>query len=65
MLRLASKPDPIRVVEDHVASPTYAPALALRTADLVDLGTQGIVHIGGGTPISWYDWAAKILGGRD
>ena len=62
MLRLASKPDPIRVVEDHVASPTYAPALALRTADLVELGTQGIVHIGGGTPISWYDWAAKIFG---
>lgn len=64
MLRLAAKNDPIRVVEDHVASPTYAPALAARTADLVELGVHGvsgIVHIGGGTPISWFDWARKIF----
>ena len=51
----------IRVVEDHVASPTYAPALAARTADLVERSAYGILHIGGGTPISWFDWAAKIL----
>ena len=64
MLRLAAKNDPIRVVEDHVASPTYAPALAARTADLVELrppGSGGIFHIGGGSPISWFDWAAKIF----
>src|SRR5215212_2217576 len=35
MLRLASSAHPIRVVEDHVASPTYAPLLAARTLDLV------------------------------
>ena len=28
MLRLAASPNPIRVVEDHVGTPTYAPALA-------------------------------------
>ncbi|MBZ5675201.1 MAG: dTDP-4-dehydrorhamnose reductase [Acidobacteriia bacterium] len=61
MLRLAAKNDPIRVVEDHVASPTYAPALAARTVDLVERGTDGIFHLGGGTPISWFDWAAKIF----
>lgn len=61
MLRLAAKNDPIRVVEDHVASPTYAPALAARTADLVERGAEGIFHIGGGTPISWFDWAAMIF----
>jgi dTDP-4-dehydrorhamnose reductase len=64
MLRMAAQNKPIRVVEDHVASPTYAPALAARTADLVELGihaTGGIFHIGGGTPISWFDWAAKIF----
>jgi dTDP-4-dehydrorhamnose reductase len=64
MLRLAAQNNPIRVVEDHVASPTYAPALAARTADLVERGTHGtggIFHIGGGTPISWFDWAAKIF----
>ena len=61
MLRLAAGGQPIRVVEDHVASPTYAPALASRTADLVEKNIYGIVHVGGGTPISWYDWAAKIF----
>ena len=64
MLRLAAENKPIRVVEDHVASPTYAPALAARTVDLVELGTggtSGIFHIGGGTPISWFDWARKIF----
>jgi len=61
MLRLASGSNPIRVVEDHVASPTYAPALAARTAELIDRGAHGVFHIGGGTPISWFDWARKIF----
>jgi dTDP-4-dehydrorhamnose reductase len=61
MLRLAAKGDPIRVVEDHSASPTYAPALASRTADLVERGAQGVFHIGGGAPISWFEWAVKIF----
>src|SRR5579863_4134668 len=61
MLRLASKGSPIKVVEDHVASPTFAPALAERTAQLVERGIDGIVHLGGGSPISWFDWAVKIF----
>ncbi len=61
MLRLAAKGEPIRVVEDHIASPTYAPALASRTADLVERGAQGLFHIAGGAPISWFDWAVKIF----
>ena len=65
MLRLATqnaaKNEPLRVVDDHVASPTYAPALAARSADLVERGAHGIFHIGGGTPISWFQWARKIF----
>jgi len=61
MLRLAGGGQPIRVVEDHVASPTYAPALAARTADLVDRNCTGIFHAGGGTPISWFDYARLIF----
>ena len=61
MLRLAASPNPIRVVEDHVASPTYAPALASRTADLVQRKESGVFHIGGGLPISWYEYARKIF----
>jgi len=61
MLRLAKSSNPIRVVEDHVAAPTFAPALASRTADLVERGAQGLFHIGGGAAISWFDWAVKIF----
>ena len=61
MLRLAAGGQPIRVVEDHVASPTYAPALASRTIDLAEKGQCGVFHVGGGTPISWFDYAKLIF----
>jgi len=61
MLRLAANKQPIRVVEDHVASPTYAPLLAARTVDLVERKQHGLFHAGGGTPISWFDYAAMIF----
>ncbi len=61
MLRLAAGRQTIRVVEDHFASPSYAPALAARTIDLVQRGEKGLFHIGGGTAISWYDYAKLIF----
>ena len=61
MLRLARSGQPIRVVSDFVASPTYAPELAKRTADLVERNASGVFHIGGGTPISWFDYAKLIF----
>lgn len=61
MMRLASSGQPIRVVEDHVASPTYAPLLAARTLDLVERGQTGVFHVGGGTPISWFHYAHEIF----
>lgn len=61
MLRLAHAGQPIRVVEDHVASPTYAPALAARTADLVEGGHTGLFHAGGGEAITWFAWAKLIF----
>jgi dTDP-4-dehydrorhamnose reductase len=61
MLRLARSGQPIRVVEDHVASPTFAPYLAARTVDLVERDARGVFHIGGGQPISWFDFARLIF----
>ncbi len=61
MLRLAGSSQPIRVVEDHIASPTFAPLLASRTIDLVERDAAGIFHIGGGTPISWFHFARTIF----
>lgn len=61
MLRLAKSGQTIRVVEDHVASPAYAPVLAARTADLVAKKARGVFHIGGGTPVSWFEYARTIF----
>ena len=61
MLRLAANQRPIRVVEDHVASPTYAPLLASRTLDLLECNQNGLFHIGGGTAISWFNYAEMIF----
>ena len=61
MLRLAAGGQPIRVVEDHVASPTYAPALAERTLEMVRAGLTGVYHAGGGSPMSWYEYARLIF----
>ncbi|HTC91758.1 MAG TPA: dTDP-4-dehydrorhamnose reductase [Bryobacteraceae bacterium] len=61
MLRLAASGQPIRVVDDHLASPTYAPLLAARSIDLLDRGLTGVFHIGGGQAISWFDYAKMIF----
>ena len=61
MLRLAREHKPIRVVEDHIASPTYAPLLASRSIDLAERGHSGVFHLGGGTPISWFAYAKLIF----
>jgi dTDP-4-dehydrorhamnose reductase len=61
MLRLAGSRNAIRVVEDHVASPTFAPWLASRTIDLVEREQSGIFHVGGGAPCSWFQFAQLIF----
>jgi dTDP-4-dehydrorhamnose reductase len=61
MLRLAGSRNPIRVVEDHVASPTFAPLLAARTIDLAQRDLSGVFHIGGGTPLSWFEFARTLF----
>jgi dTDP-4-dehydrorhamnose reductase len=61
MLRLAQSSNPIKVVEDHVASPSFAPALASRTIDLLDRGKTGVFHIGGGAAISWFEFSRLIF----
>ena len=61
MLRRAAVGQPIRVVEDHIASPTFAALLAARTIELAEKGQHGIFHVGGGAPISWFNFAKLIF----
>src|SRR5260370_30541219 len=60
MRRMAAGTQPIGMLEDHVASPTYAPLLAARTLDLVERRCCGIFHVGGGSPVSWFNFAKLI-----
>ncbi len=61
MLRLGKGQNPIRVLEDHFASPTYAPAMAVRTVDMLEKKLTGVFHMGGGQAISWYEFAKMIF----
>jgi len=61
MLRQAATGRTIRAVNTHFASPTYAPYLAARTADLLEREQCGIFHAGGGEAISWFDYARLIF----
>jgi dTDP-4-dehydrorhamnose reductase len=61
MLRIAGTGQVIRVLEDHVGSPTYAPYLAEATAQLVEAKQSGVFHVGGGSAISWFDYARMIF----
>jgi dTDP-4-dehydrorhamnose reductase len=55
-----SADEPLRIVNDYFSTPTYAPALASRSIDLLEKAAPGLYHLGGGETISWYEWARKI-----
>jgi dTDP-4-dehydrorhamnose reductase len=61
MLRAARDPQPVRVIVDFTASPTYAPALAQRTFEIVERDLSGTYHCGGGEAVTWYDFAQRIF----
>jgi dTDP-4-dehydrorhamnose reductase len=64
MLRLIDEGKlPLRVVDDQVGCPTYAPFLAGALLDLAGPGAgdlTGIVHYRNREPVSWYDFAQEI-----
>lgn len=51
----------IRIVNDVVASPTYAGHLAAALAALVMQATPGLYHLTNVGPVSWYDFAREAL----
>lgn len=61
ILKLAGQRDELRVVNDQVFSPTFAPDLARKIAQLIDTKYYGIVHITNCDICSWYDFTCEIL----
>ena len=61
VLRRCAEGTPLRILDDHFATPTYGRALASRSLDILDLGIPfGLYHLGGGQPITWLEFARKI-----
>lgn len=53
--------EPLRIVDDVIASPTYAGHLAEAMWQVLTRGEPGIYHIANRGPVSWYDFAAEAL----
>jgi dTDP-4-dehydrorhamnose reductase len=67
ILRLASERDRLRVVNDQVGCPTYAPdiadairAIARRVAGGWQPHYAGVTHLAGPDPMTWYAFAKQI-----
>ena len=61
ILERARSGAPLRVVDDQRGSPTWARDLAQTTAELVDIGARGLVHVTNGGTATWYELARAAL----
>jgi dTDP-4-dehydrorhamnose reductase len=51
----------LKGVVDQVSIPTYAPDLASRIEEIVELGTYGLFHVTNTGPATWYDFTNAAL----
>jgi dTDP-4-dehydrorhamnose reductase len=61
ILARARAGEPLRVVDDQVLSPTYAPDLAAGIVALVEAGARGLFHVTGSGSTSWHGFAVAAL----
>ena len=51
----------LRIAADSVASPTYGPAVSIRSVDILERRIPfGLYHLGGGQAVSWFEFARRI-----
>jgi dTDP-4-dehydrorhamnose reductase len=61
ILARARAGEPLRVVEDQVLSPTYAPDLAAAVVKLIETGVRGLFHVTGSGSTSWHGFAVAAV----
>jgi dTDP-4-dehydrorhamnose reductase len=61
LIAQAQNGDPIRVVNDVTASPTYAGHLAIALREIVAGTEYGLYHACNSGPVTWYDFARAAL----
>ena len=60
MLSLATRPE-VRVVDDQVGCPTYAPHLAQAIARLIETDAFGTYHFAGAGSVTWYGLTRNLF----
>jgi len=61
ILKLACQKESLKVVNDQIGCPTYAPDLAQGLIDLAGREARGIYHFCNVPACSWYDFAKKAV----
>lgn len=61
MLANARAGKPLRVVNDQIHSPSYAPDAATVTVELIRRGARGIAHVTNSGWCSWFEMASAIM----
>ena len=61
MLRLGRERDSVRVVDDQVGAPTYAPDLARLIADMIGTDCYGVYHAANGGECTFAGLAAAVM----
>lgn len=61
IIKKAKETGKLLVVDDEVATPTYAPDLAVWVLQLVSKGQSGLFHLVNDGSASRYDWAVQIM----
>ncbi len=61
MLRLADEHQPIRVVDDHVLTPSSARDVARKIVDVLRTDRFGLYHVTNAGQCSWFDFARAIF----
>jgi dTDP-4-dehydrorhamnose reductase len=56
----ARRGEPLKIVNDQIGCPTYAPDLAAATLDLIAAGAAGIHHVTNSGQGSWFEFATAI-----
>jgi dTDP-4-dehydrorhamnose reductase len=61
ILRLCREGRPLRVVDDQIGAPTYAPDVARAIGRILDAGLTGTIHVANKGQASWCGFARAIL----
>jgi dTDP-4-dehydrorhamnose reductase len=62
VIEYARQGRPIKAVTDQTSIATYAPDLAARIEEIINIGAHGLYHVTGGGKTTWYEFARLALG---